>query len=248
MGRMTRVLGILALAFSFIAVKPAHSEISHLELGAANYYADSGDHPDRFKILELTVQDLIAKYGESGTIYLNDIIPEGLMLACGHLREWLELHRYSKIQVIPLVGNYFEIDLPIVKTAHLSNPDFDQLPVFDRFSVIDAAKLNARMTRRLEEISDLSETGLTITTYMHHHRENPIAKLSRQLSHDFLMLQTRSNGYPYFFSNGRTLEWYKNDGNAEAALFERTETATFTLFNRRMFSVCELPLLGVVYQ
>ena len=137
-------------------------EILHLEIGAANYSASVGNSPFRFRILEDTVEKLIAEYGVKGTIYLNDIDESGLALATSHLKNWLQSRNYNYIHVIELKGDFLNVEFLKVKTAHMKNPDYRLLP-FGESDDPDSI-INKNLFNKMDEIAELSETGLIITT------------------------------------------------------------------------------------
>ena len=95
MGLFFRQLGLWAAVFALpftasITSGLARAEILHLELGVANYGPANGTSSNRFKVMDETLSDLVARYGSFGTIYLNDINPEGLNLSVEHANAWLK--------------------------------------------------------------------------------------------------------------------------------------------------------------
>ena len=157
----------------------AQAQILHLELGAANYSSEYGQAEERFAVLEYRMEKLIARYGASGTIYLNDVNGEGLQEAVAHSQQWLSDHGYNEIKVIPIEGNYerraiFE-DLPKVTTATLANPQHEQLP--SGTSPVSIG-FNRRVTLGLLHLAAQSATGLEIHTHFHHNRNNFIGRLA----------------------------------------------------------------------
>jgi hypothetical protein len=137
-------------------------KIRHLEIGAANYSAKGGNAKERFLILEKTAKNLIASYGAIGTIYLNDIDESGLEMAKTHLSAHLLNRGYSKIDVVAILGDYTEIDLPFIKTAHMKNPDYTQLPTGPDKDINSTT--NKKVLSALDKIALKSETGLFITS------------------------------------------------------------------------------------
>jgi hypothetical protein len=185
---------ILEIYFIFLLIPLiAEGEILHLEIGAANYSASDGNSPYRFRILDDTLEKLIAEYGEKGTIYLNDIDESGLALAASHLNDWLRARNYTDIQILQVKGDFLKVEFSKVKTAHMKNPDYRQLP-FGESEDPDSA-INKKLFQRLEDISELSETGLVITTDYDWFMDRNW-KLTRSY-----LLRTGRTGFGYYPSN-----------------------------------------------
>ncbi len=185
---------ITFIALSFFSLD-SRSDILHLELGAANYdvfTAHRKDAPIRFEVLRKTLQDLTEKYGSQGTIYLNDIVPEGLNLAMEFAKSWAAEKGYVGIKFIAILGDYMKVDLPKVKSLHLTNPTWMQLP--NRSEPGRRKELAAA----LEEVASLSETGLKITTYF----LSEMNYLNENISSNSALTNTKENGYRYYFSDG----------------------------------------------
>lgn len=154
---------ILILIITFICMSfSINAQIMHLEIGAANYSADSGTSRERFLILEDTAEKLIEEFGPSGTIYLNDIDESGLDFAKAHLDSWLFEEGYTEINVEVIVGDYTKTDFPRVKTAHMKNPDYTQLPTGIDKNI--ASLENREVLDALERLALNSEGGLIITS------------------------------------------------------------------------------------
>lgn len=154
---------ILIITIAFL-VSSGYSlgDVNHLELGAANYGADAGNHILRYDFLKRTIQDVINRDGPRGVIYLNDIVEDGLELAQNTLVEWLRQKGYSNIRVTSILGDYNEIDIPYVHSAHLGNPGHDQLP-----NKSGNESSNRRIIDGLKRLAIHSDTGLTITSFFH---------------------------------------------------------------------------------
>lgn len=212
----------------------AQGEISHLELGAANYEMAYGHHPKRFLVLELTAVDLIKTYGSEGVIYLNDFHEDSLEMAAEHLRSWLIQKGYQNIKVKTLPGDYHFIDIPYVKSAHLSNPDARQFPTCEH------PEVNQLITDRLELIANRSESGLRITTDLTAGKEDCVADLKKNLSQRAEINLISESGYPYYFPDGKSLD-EKKMGVPSALQVENTQTKTFQLVVKK--NSCERPLL-----
>jgi hypothetical protein len=178
---------------------PAPAQISHLEVGAANYDVSDGSSPNRFKILELTAEDLIREYGPSGKIILNDGFPEALNMAANHLRTWLARQGYRDIEVETLLADYNAMEPPPVKTANLSNPGSDQLPVFEE------QPMNEYIVRGLVNLARGSASGLKITSYYVNGNFDFVGEIRRYLGADMELLKINDNGYPYFHPAGLDL-------------------------------------------
>jgi len=178
----------VAAAFALIALTIptlATAEISHLELGAANYSAEEGNDPKRFLTLERTTRKLIRMFGREGIIYLNDIDPSGLTLCAEHMRNWLQERGYENVRIVELPGNYTQIELPKVKTALLNHPDTSQI--------------NRRDLRR---VAEFSETGLTVITG---HRDLYTHNNAGFNDHEGIVdwiVDTKKRGDEYFYPDG----------------------------------------------
>ena len=122
-----------------------------------------------------------------------------MKLALSFADEWAAENSYSQIKFIPLLGDYTQIPLPKVKSLHLTNPTWMQLPNWDQYS---QRKETAKI---LERISSLSETGLVITTYF----LKEMDFLKEEISSEFKLTNTRKNGYRYYFADGSD-PGYKN--------------------------------------
>ncbi len=142
---------LFPLFLMLFAIRSAHGDILHLELGAANYSMKYPNGQGRFSVLESKARELIATHGPNGIIYLNDYFPDGLNLAANHLRA-LFTSLGVNILVIELPGDYRNIVLPHVKTARLANPGAEQISSIST----------------LENLAALSRTGLEILTTRRH--------------------------------------------------------------------------------
>lgn len=169
----------------------ASAEILHLELGVANYGPKGHQTVDRFKVLDETLADLVAQYGKSGTIYLNDIDGGGLELAVSHAKDWLSERGLQDISIKPLPGDYTKIPLPSVKSAHLSNPGQMQVPMAKR-----PEHENEAIVFHLERIASHSESGLRISSYYRHPLPDHMGLLGK-LARSSVFLETGQDGYAY---------------------------------------------------
>ena len=175
----------------------AGAQISHLELGAANYGSEYGTSEKQFLVLEQTFKDLIKKFGPTGVIYLNDLSDTDLKVVHEWTLKWLTDNNYLGIKIVDLPGNYNEVDVPMVKTAHLTNPELIQLVGKWNYALDEKSQL----VSKLEKIAEHSETGLAITTYFYS-KENPgIWDIPRFLKNSLLM-PTGKKGYYYYYGNG----------------------------------------------
>lgn len=231
-----RIFALSILSVFIWVASAAEAQILHLELGAANYEADAGDHPTRFLVLEQTVTDLIQKYGNSGTIYLSDAHEDGLELAGKHLEKWLQTQGQSQIKVILLPGNYLDMELPHVKTTHLTNPDADQLPTHD------IQEINDYIIKNLQKIAENSETGLLITTYFTEKPFDHIWTLPDFLGEGYELKEVKSSGYIYHFPTGQTLDDLKSEGNRMAMDFVSSESRSFVL--KKISKACQEALMA----
>lgn len=136
---------------------------THIELGAANYgmnlQADSCRvfkklGKAQHKVLFDTVDALIQQKGLKGVFYLNDLEKKSVSFTMGKLREYLkDKHPNNEILLVPLVGDFFIIDLPNVDTIHLKNPE-----------VMFFTRLYSNQTR-FAYIADRAKEGLRFVTY-----------------------------------------------------------------------------------
>ncbi|MEK7070214.1 MAG: hypothetical protein AAB966_00230 [Patescibacteria group bacterium] len=171
------------------------SDVLHLELGAANHTSvyNNKDSPIRFSVLDKTLQDITETYGSKGTIFLNDVDPDGLKLAVLFAKSWVTDRGYSRIKIIPILGDYTKVDLPNVKSLHLTNPFWTQLPNKKYPEKIKST------TESLERIAALSESGLVITTYF----TNEMIHLKQFISPTSTLKNAKKNGYRYYFPGGQ---------------------------------------------
>lgn len=192
-------LSILFLAAVVLAGIPAFAEIRHLELGAANYDADASlsesARARRFSVLVTVVDELIAKYGNTGVIYLNDLAVSGLELAAGHLRSFLRAKGLHGIRVETLPGDYNSIPLPEVNTMNMTNPMIGQLP--SETTCLKDCVPDREMAKSLARLAARSRTGLQINTYFHYE----IGELKHHLPPG-AVYDLPGIGLPYFDWNG----------------------------------------------
>lgn len=186
------LLALLGLLISLTAL----ANIKHLELGAANYGPDQGVSPNRYKVLDETLADLINEYGTQGTIYLNDIDSVGLDMAAGHVEEWLRARGLTHIEVKLLPGDYTRIKLPQVKSLHLSNPGNDQIPTPEK-----SEQRNQELVEAFERIAAHSETGMRISSFYYWPHHNYISVLM-SLVKDSVFIATGEKGYMYYTPDG----------------------------------------------
>lgn len=101
---------------------------THLELGAGNYGASKGkrthDPNVQYRVLFWTVEELVDRYGEEGTIYVNDYKEPSCHYCAERLSQYIEMQGYP-IQVIPLVADFRTLRWTGSKfdTIHLKNPE-----------------------------------------------------------------------------------------------------------------------------
>jgi hypothetical protein len=171
--------------------------LSHLELGVANYQPIPGANKNRYRVLEQTLADLIEEYGSAGTIYLNDIDYKGLEDAARHAKNWLLDSGYSEIKIISLPGDYTEINLPQVKTAHLKNPGYTQLGIGPKHG-----PFAAYIIQRLEKIARLSESGLMIVSYYYQTNAPYIYNIPKYIQNSVFVETDRISPYYYYTTNG----------------------------------------------
>lgn len=142
---------------------------SHVELGAANYgphlTADASNPckkmgANQHKLLFDTVDNLILQKGQNGLIYINDLEKRNVSFTIYKLKIYL-MKKYpnNKIFLMPLVGDFFEIDIPKVDSIHLKNPED-----WFFFNLDDEDKKN-----RLAYFSERAREGLTLVTYFKTH-------------------------------------------------------------------------------
>ncbi len=201
LSKKIKILFFLLIILTSFGVK---SQILHLELGVANYSpSDDDDINAKFKILIDTVESLIDDYGAEGTIYINDYILDGLNEAAEYLKKYLNDRGEHKIEVITLFGDYNEIEFPFVRTAHLKNPGFRQLPNMDSDITSNELKLNT-----LKKISEKSESGLQLTSYFYTEGWDVMSYIQSLLadSGDYLLVDLNQEGLQYFFPNGDLVE------------------------------------------
>jgi len=151
---MYKYFTIFVLFSSFLL----RAEIRHLELGAANY--SQGTNPDRYNNLVMTIKQLIANYGNSGIIFLNDIDEEGLGECSVYIKSMLVTLGHTDIEIILLPGDYRKIPLPKVNTLNLKYPDNDIIPA--RYQN-KTTQRNA--IRELIILAKHSKTGLKINHF-----------------------------------------------------------------------------------
>ncbi len=211
-------LTVFVLSILLLLPLSSMSDILHLELGAANYSASYSNSSKIFSVLEKTLQNMTEKYGNKGTIFINDIDSEGLKLAVVFAESWVAERGYS-IKIVPIPGDYTQIDLPHVKTLHLTNPTWNQLP---NQKYPEERKATAES---LEKIAALSETGLIITTYF----QKEMEYLDKVISPASTLKNTRKNGYHYYFPGrvafglGTKVFILKSKGVSCKAVFKKLE-------------------------
>lgn len=169
---------------------------SHLELGAANYGATPPKtrekglqgpiHEDQYKVLYETVESFVSSRGSKGTVYLNDLDAPNVHFAATKLRAYLEARGLKRVQVVELPGDFTKIDLPKVQTAHLKNPEKGLFYVDN-------------ISRSLQRIADVSESGLMIQTYFE-------SQMLEQLNPKEVRLSQRlGDGDAYLFPSGKVV-------------------------------------------
>ncbi|MBI3557702.1 MAG: hypothetical protein HY074_15685 [Deltaproteobacteria bacterium] len=136
---------------------------SHAEYGAGNYggtslIADSGirnlrkRHPDQFRALFDQLDALVAAKGPRGVFFVNDVIAEHALYAVVKLAAYAQARQYTQVEIRSLPGDFTQIALPTVNTAHLRNPE----PNFLINSPAEA----------LQRLANSSEGGLDVTSYV----------------------------------------------------------------------------------
>ena len=169
---------------------------SHIELGAGNYggnvnadethITDKGLGIEQHKLLFMTADKLIQSKGKNGIIYINDLDEKIVDFTIEKLKNYLlENHPKSKIELRPLVGDFFEIDLPEVTSIHLKNPE---CWFFDEFF---ETKID-----HLEYFASQSKEGLILTTFY----KSYLLKLLPNLKVNYKLLN--SDFFPYIHADG----------------------------------------------
>lgn len=143
-----------------------HLKWTHIELGAANYAEDPGRdpsyrrknecHKDQYKLLFDTIDELIQKKGKEGIFYVNDLREKDVGFTIYQLEQYImQQCPDAKIELKPLIGNFFYIDLPKVDSIHLKNPEYDFFEALD----------DQEKRERLAYFANCSKEGLTFVTY-----------------------------------------------------------------------------------
>lgn len=177
---------------------------SHIELGSGNYgknvHADSthtaiGQISDKqFNLLFITVDELIEKKGNKGMIYINDLEEGIVRYTIKKLQNYIKnSYPDSEITLKPLVGDFFKIEMPIVNTIHLKNPE--------KWFFKDLIKNKDR----LKYFADHSKEGLILATYF----EKEFMQLMTKLEFGIRSKVLNNNYYPYIHADGAQL----NEGN-----------------------------------
>lgn len=177
---------------------------SHIELGAANY-ADNvnGDitytskkkiSKNQFNILFMTTDELIKNKGKRGIIYINDLTEKMVAYTINRLKAYI-IQKYpdSDIDLRPLVGDFFKIDIPMVTSIHLKNPE-----KWFFYALYGDEK------NRLEYFANHSQEGLILVTYFTNLFLNQVDKLNvgyRVLKYDFC---------PYIHADGTDFSFEGN--------------------------------------
>ncbi len=139
---------------------------THIELGAANYGAnkntDISYQPQKINphqqlsILFQTLDTLIEAKGSRGVFYINDLHSDAVDNTIAIVKKFLEQkHPNHQIQLLPLVGNFFVINMPNVDSIHLKNPEYFFFTQLD----------NINFSSRLAYFSKKSKEGLSLITY-----------------------------------------------------------------------------------
>lgn len=139
---------------------------THIELGAANYAenpdgdstheAKNGCSKSQYSLLFSTIDRLIQKKGKSGIFYVNDLQEEDVNYTIKQLEQYIrQQYLTHDIEVKPLTGDFFKIDLPKVDSMHLKNPEYWFFTNLD-------IKENSN---RLSLFADCTREGLTLVTY-----------------------------------------------------------------------------------
>jgi hypothetical protein len=210
---------------------------SHVELGAANYgenvHADSSHisngkiGKDQHNILFHTIDELIKNKGKNGIVYINDLEKEMVTYTINKLKKYiLQKYPVNEIVLKPLVGDFFEIDIPKVTSIHLKNPeDWFFKSLFGK----DESK-----KKRLEYFADHSKEGLTLVTYY-----------TKYFLHGVNMLGVgykvlNSNYLPYIHTDGSIITKMGNvmqfSIKSSNGLGGRLRSHTSTVVNNSLFS------------
>lgn len=215
-------LGILTALFIASFSSIAYGQISHLEIGAANYSGKTSEK--RFFVLESTLTDLIHRFGPTGVVYLNDIDTKGLNEAVAHANSWLDARGLKEIQIVALPGDSNSIEVPKVKTANLTNPGRSQLP-----GVEFGLEASIKTVEALETIAQKSETGLRISTYFWDGISSGMRILDSMVSEDSSLYRSNKKGLPYYYDDGKHSSQVPGSANVPA-------TRVFYLVSRTLIN------------
>ncbi len=155
------IIAVMSLAAPVLAQDAA--AWIHAEYGAGNYGGTAliGDvgihnlrkrHPDQFRVLYDELDGLVATKGAKGVFYLNDLVAEHALYAAVKLAAYAQVKGYDQVMIRILPGDFTTIDLPVVGSAQLRNPE-------PNFLVRVSGDL-------LQRLANSSASGLNLTTYV----------------------------------------------------------------------------------
>ena len=104
------------MALSFVSEKENYIDL--LEETGTEY-----DPEDQYAVLFWTLDELVKRYGEEGTFYVNDLFPDYAEYAAMQLALYAEQQGYDQINVETLPGDYQSLEGRTFDSVHLKNPE-----------------------------------------------------------------------------------------------------------------------------
>lgn len=155
----TKASQAMTVLMKFKEVTSARNYIDDLEeVGRGDYKPE-----EQYRVLFWTLDELVRRYGEVGTFYVNDLYEEYATFATQKLVEYAKSKGYDSIVIEAMPGDYEQMDCNNVKysTVHLKNPDvsfYNNRMDGDDFYSTEQSREETRVM--LQNLANLSETGL----------------------------------------------------------------------------------------
>ena len=142
------------MALSYVSEKENY--VDHLEEAGETH-----DPKEQYALLFWTLDQLVFRYGDEGTFYVNDLYSEYALYAAEKLKEYASQKRYDQIIIKTLVGDYQVLIGQTFDSAHLKNPEISLFYEGMDGTMFLTSSEKLRKTRELlSQLANLSKEGL----------------------------------------------------------------------------------------
>jgi hypothetical protein len=158
-------------------------------------------------VLFWTLDQLVSRYGEAGTFYINDLYEEYAEWAVDKLTQYAQAKGYCSVEIKAFPGDYRLIDSGRYTTIHLKNPEisffYDQMDG-DFLYTSDGSRHETR--EMLSRLASRSESGLHLFI-LYHEDFIPPQEIEEFISKGLFYHETAEwEALPYIYPEGNLID------------------------------------------